>query len=327
MVKIPRFKFVSFIRILMIMMLIPLIAIGSVLWQSYNDINYATFIYNKAYNTAKETEFQILYGLIREKSGQAKDNTLIAKEVIEYKLHNEFSSDAALRYELFEDPNDNRAKQILAETIEGKYVIKESENDHLYIADKHGIYMNKNLADSVMINNKKWDQIINTSINPQLYKQARANILYKNINDLLIVDIDPSLYLNYNVSSEELLRNIYNFYGMDAMQSINILECSYIYDKNDMFGIPDIDNNGYKTDNNTLYIIQKFNVGDCIKEYKANYKSSQKAFEEYDAWLDATKIKIFDRMIFSSLIMLLSFVSLFSLIYVYLKWRHDSNDS
>ena len=122
--------------------------------------------------------------------------------------------------------------------------------------------------------------------------------------------------------------------GVESIGKYNILQCSYVYDNSDISGIPDIDYNGLKTDNDILVIVQQYSLGDAIHyEYRNIFNIYEDNINACNDWFDHTRITIFSNMVKDIIIMFLSFIAILGLVTLYQKWGEsdgtnirDNND-
>ena len=65
------------------------------------------------------------------------------------------------------------------------------------------------------------------------------------------------------------LRSVFVSEGVDGLAGYEFLQAAYIEPKADMFGVPDIANNGLRLNNNKFIVVQGFNLKDVLETYHA----------------------------------------------------------
>ena len=81
-----------------------------------------------------------------------------------------------------------------------------------------------------------------------------------------------------------------------------------------------------KTNNNdTIIIVEQYNIGDALKDHEDLFKSYDDIVAKYDYWRDQTKYKSVNDAINLLIIMLVSFFIILGATSIYAKWseKHD----
>ena len=200
----------------------------------------------------------------------AKLQTDAVKRKIVDELNQSYGDDKeSMRTDYLSHNIDSRFYQILSSCIANKYINKDSSANRMFIATRNEILIDNSLEyfDNSF---KSWDILIAESAD---YK---STLLKKSLNQLntqddnIILWIDANQTINNIDSIEKLDESISAFIydeiannSIDDLKKFSIITASYIFDHKDIFDIPDVES-GVFTNNDKLYIIQTFNIGDIV---------------------------------------------------------------
>ena len=322
--KIRNIKFLLHIAI------IPLLFGAFLIYGAYKDNDLITQIHSESVNATYNAKFDVIKAILREKNIQAKQNTNKLKELIINDIFTKYGSDMdALKYDMHSN-NPSKLSKLLHDDMDKIYIPHMDVNNRLWIATREGILADK---ESLMGPNKSfrtWDEEYNLSINKFLYKSTIDRIISKDVyGELLYID-GPSLdtYIEESVSQEAGFKNLENMYktkGMEEISKYNILICSYIYDSYDIFNVPDVSPDGTITNNDTIIIVEQYNIGDALKDHEDLFKTYDDMISRYDYWSDKVKYKSMNDAINLLIIMLISSFLILGATSIYTKWseKHD----
>lgn len=319
------------IRILLIIALIPIFSIGSSLYQGWSNIDHSKITRDIIISKIDKMKLGTVEKIIEEKNVEARLRTELAKKQILVELSKAYSDPNMIEQDL-ESSKPTKAKQILNDAIKDQYMIRNTENNRMWIANKSKIIADTRISSAIHKKNRTWEEEFKYAKSSELFKNTINRILNKDISTLLFVStvndnyfIDPS----YNGLMTKMKSE-----GIESVEKYNILQCSYIYDNSDISGIPDIDYNGLKTDNDVLVIVQQYNLEDAIHyEYRNIFSIYEDNVNACNDWFNHTRITIFSNMVKDIIIMFLSFIAILGLVTLYQRWGEsdgtnvrDNND-
>lgn len=319
------------IRILLIIALIPIFSIGSSLYQGWSNLDHIKMTRDIIISKIDKMKYETTEKIIEEKNAEARLRTELVKRQILDELSESYSDPNMIEQDIKSD-KDTKAKLILNNAIQDKYMIRNTENNRMWIANRNKIVADRHITSSIHKKNRSWEEEFKYAKSSELFKNTITRILNKDISSLLFIStvsdnyfIDPSYNGLINKMKSE---------GVESIGKYNILQCSYVYDNSDISGIPDIDCNGLKTDNDILVIVQQYSLGDAIHyEYRNIFNIYEDNINACNDWFDHTRITIFSNMVKDIIIMFLSFIAILGLVTLYQKWGEsdgtnirDNND-
>ena len=319
------------LKFLMNLTIIPILFGLFLLYGAYKDDDLITQIHYEAVTATKGAKFDVIKAILREKNIQAKQNTNKLKELIIADIFNTYGNDMeSLKYDIRHNNHSSPLSNLLIKNMNKIYIPHMDMNNKLWIANRAGIIADKSSLMGPDKSFRKWEDEYNTSINKVLYKNTIDRIILKDVyGELLYID-GPGLdaYVEETDSQESSFKNLEKMYkskGMNEISKYNILICSYIYDSYDIFNVPDISEDGAFTNNDTIIIVEQYNIGDALKDHEDLFKSYDDMVAKYDYWRDQTKYKSVNDSINLLIIMLVSFFIILGATSIYAKWseKHD----
>ena len=318
------------IKFLLNLAIIPLLFGLFLIYGAYKDSDLINQIHSESVNATYSAKFDVIKAILREKNIQAKQNTNKLKELIISDIFTKYGSDMdTLKYDMHSN-SASKLSKLLHDDMDKIYIPHMDMNNRLWVATREGILADK---ESLMGANKSfrtWDEEYNLSVNKFLYKSTIDRIILKDIyGELLYID-GPSLdtYIEESDSQEAGFKNLEKMYktkGMAEISKYNILICSYIYDSYDIFNVPDVSPDGTFTNNDTIIIVEQYNIGDALKDHEDLFRSYDDMVSRYDYWRDRTKYKSINDAVSLLIIMLISFFLILGATSIYAKWseKHD----
>ena len=293
-------------KIIAVSVILPLVMILSTLLYGYTTIKSETDTVNMLITDIKENQTDLIIYSLLENSEKAKVQTDNAREEIVNRLYKEYNNDkVAMKKDFDSNSTDTRFYRILSETIDGEYINKNSDNNRMFIATKEGVLVDDalNYVDNSF---KDWNTIIQDTPNQDLATVAVEKIRRHKVSNLILWIDNKSLSLNsiqYNNSVEynpngptiAFIKELLNNNGLEELKNYNIMVVSYIFDNEDIFGIPDV-SYGKRNDNDKIYIIQTFSIKDAIesnaylKDTITSYNTLIHHYEDHYKEIANTKI-------------------------------------
>lgn len=318
------------IKFLLNLAIIPLIFGIFLLYSAYKDNDFINQVHSESVEMASNAKFDVIKAILREKNIQAKQNTNKLKELVIGDIFTTYGSDMeSLKYDMHSN-STSRLSKLLHENMNKIYIPHMDMNNRLWIATREGILADKESLMGPDKSFRTWDEEYNLSINKFLYKSTIDRIILKDIyGELLYID-GPSLdmYIEESDSQEAGFKNLEKMYktkGISEISKYNILICSYIYDSYDIFNVPDVSPDGTFTNNDTIIIVEQYNIGDALRDHEELFRSYDNMMSRYDYWSERTKYKTINNSVGLLIIMVISFFLILGATSVYVKWseKHD----
>ena len=261
----------GYIRYLLILLIFPVIALISVSYQTYYDIQSTKAQYQSNIVKVENRKWDLIENTITENIDKSKIQTNYIKRYIISNIYLSYNNNFNRLYLDLVNRRNSSIFYIFNNAISNVYLNNDSENNRVYIADKTGILADKGFIASSNKDSRDWTTEINSKPNTTLAKNS-IDIILSEQNSLAIwqsASVIPNLENNsIDYPSINELKKMYEKYGYNAFKNYNILVPSYITKDGDIFGVPDVNEHGIKNDNNKIIIIQEFNIYDCISTHK-----------------------------------------------------------
>lgn len=318
------------VRYLMILALFPIAVMVSEVYYTYQQVQSINNKQSYVVSRIESRKWDMIENTIEENEQKAKLQVDAVKDKISAEILIAYGSDMdKLKIDL-SDKNDSPVFTIFNKNISNKYLNVNSDNNRLFIADKTGIIADKGIVSSEK-KSRDWDTEINSKLNQNLASKAVSMILIKDKHIIYWTPdvIDPETAADKeSYPSMEYIKAAYNQYGIDALKNYDVLVPSYITESGDIFGIPDVDNHGYRLSNQKIIVVQEFNIYDAIQAHMDDinrYNDSISNFKESSKESVNSIVQSF------MLILILTFFSTIAMLYganLIIKWGgdDDSND-
>lgn len=314
-------KFRRGIRLLLVIILIPIIVIGTTIYQAYNDLEESKDYLKSAITEIHQTEWVAIRAIIDENITKAQLQADTTKKDLHHKLLMHYGDNLdQLRHDLrVNEPN--KAHEVLQEVTSYKFLNKKNDDNRIILADEHRIIADSSLSASLKPN-RTWKEETNSRMNPVLYRDSVEKILHQQVPYAII---ESSLYTQLHIgdtmetSDFNVIKSEYLKYGISALKSYNIIVPSYLTDHGDIFGVPDITPDGTRNTNHKITIIQEFNLYDSILPYNNLLDQYNAARNECKTIYDRRVSEIITRLILNLAIMVLTFIALIFSVMVFFK--------
>lgn len=271
-------------RILGVVLMIPIFIILLSTGYFYYHIQENKINHSNTIEGLKNAQADILSATILETYRRSQLQADLTKKNIVEELMIAYNGNLQEMKNDYSERNlDSNFYQILSNNINDKYINKQNDSNRMFIANRTGILIDNSLShhkDSFI----SWNEYFSDAgVNGKLLERAIRDITLQNNKAILWIEGD----INYTGSIEILdtneIMSIDDFVhimcqnnNMEELQKYSFLSVSYIFDHEDMFGVPDVQA-GKFMDNDKLFIIQVCSIKDIII---GNHKLHTK-LEEY----------------------------------------------
>lgn len=309
-------------RLLMLLMLIPIISIGTVLYQSYSNVEYIKTMHENLGSELKNYGWLSIYSIIRSTESLSRLQAESVKREIEIRLLKEYDGNMDKLKEDLSGKEDNKAYQIINGVIYNKYIIQRNEDNRMWVATQNGIIADHGIESSNK-SDRSWDSEIRTSIDSEMMKDAITRLLNQNTAEPILIRIhgDPGKIYEYGTEpNSTFLKDQYEKDGMMALRSYDMLVPAYITDTGDIFGVPDVTYNGMRNQNDKLIIVQQFNLYSAVDHFGEMTLFHQRILNANDQNMRNDLNNLLLRTIITCVIMTLAFIALLASALVCLKW-------
>lgn len=321
---ISKLSYSSKSKIVAMAIVLPIIMIISTLFYCYTGMQDEANLHQKVMTTLKDNEADLLTYAILENSNKARLQADQVKASIAEELLTEYDGNLFEMKKDFLAQTNNKFYRILSKNIDNKFINKNNDNNRMFVASKDGVLID----DSINYSSnsfKSWDEIIKDTPNNQLAQDA-IDIIQKKRNATVILWVDNTgtvmNRMEYTDTSYSTQITFHNYVHklvqenkIDELTQYNVMVVSYIFDTEDIFGVPNIEA-GVRNDNDVIYIIQTFNIKDMI-ESNTYLKSTLRLYESNLNNYNSMFIdNINYRMVIAILFVLLEALAFFSVFYL-----------
>ena len=321
-------------RLLMLLMLIPIISIGTVLYQSYSNVEYIKTMHENLGSELKNYGWLSIYSVIRSTESLSRLQAESVKREIEIRLLKEYDGNMDKLKEDLSGKEDNKAYQIINGVIYNKYIIQRNEDNRMWVATQNGIIADHGIESSNK-SDRSWNSEIRSSIDSEMMKDAITRLLNQNTAEPILIRIhgDPGTVYGYGMEpNSTFLKEQYEKDGMMALRSYDMLVPAYITDTGDIFGVPDVTYNGMRNQNDKLIIVQQFNLYSAVDHYSDMTLFHKRMLDMNDQNMHNDLNNLLLRTIITCVIMTLAFIALLASTVVCIKWgkkneRNKGTDS
>ena len=323
------YRFKKIIRILMSISLIPMIAIGSTIYQSYESLYEAKATYNSNIADIKDTEWAAITTILDENSDKAH----VQANNVERNLR----KDLLLAYDgnldqLKIDIRSNStsaARSIISKEISHRYMNIQSDDNRMVVATEDRVFADNSITASLGKESRSWGEEIASKSNKQLANSSIKIILSRQGQGTFI---ESSEYHNSHNGDKEIiypsmdsLKDEFYSNGILVLKSYNMLVPAYLTDEGDIFGTPDIGVDGLKADNDKLIIIQRFNMFDAVAQHQELFAKFYHGIRQCNKELERQISDIMVRLVLNLTIMVLAFIGLICSAVICLNWGDEGD--
>lgn len=278
-------------KITAIAAILPIILILLTVLYGYSSIQTEKEYSNAMLKEIRESEINLIKYAIVENNDKAKLQTETIKSDISSDLLEAYGNNTERMKRDFNSLDTNTDfYKILAKNIDGKYINKSNDNNRVFIATKNGVLIDDSIS-YVANSFTQWDNIIENTPNKFIAEDAlevinrtksREVVLWIDNTSLKINNREYSNKILYNANSSSLdfIESCVNSGNIDELLQYSVIVCSYIYNNEDPFGVPNVET-GKVNDNDVLYVIQVYSIKDMI--YSNQYLMNTLSKYEYMA--------------------------------------------
>lgn len=261
------------VKLLGIVVFLPMLIVAFTVYYGYITILAERTESDKTIAFLTENRTALIVDHITENYKRAKLQTKYVKESIVRDLNTEYNGNTA-RMKRDYDSRDykNKFYTILSENISYRFINKQTNKNRVFVANKDGVLID-NSAIYSKNSYKKWDDLIDASKDQAITKEAIENIKTAEKDEpLLWLDskVDDNVHpiseiqgFTPNTSPIGFIESCALSGNMSALDQYSIIAVSYIYDSNDIFGVPDV-SAGHYNENDKIYIIQATSIKDIL---------------------------------------------------------------
>lgn len=269
---------------------IMIFVLGLVIVSLIEDIQVTT---QQRVEQLKDQKFNEVWGLIISAQHSAYLHSNVVRDRIVRAIERIYYTPELLeklQYELSNPSSDNQIVQVLKNAINGMYMYYNTNFNGMSVIVTYDILENGALPTGYLIathNNNFTDNIslnitnnsivllsdlIDYSYNSYISKQHMKHIAAGTsaVGQIPFIQTD---YPNSNIMLRNMdLYSVYEAflrYGMSVFYSLVVSGSSYIFDREDIFGVPNISTIGQAINNHGVIITQHFRVADMINRHHA----------------------------------------------------------
>lgn len=223
--------------------------------------------YNNQINSIQETQEEIFTATVTETYKRAKLQTEYIKRDIIFELNEYYGENKEqMKKDYMSFSSDSPFYQILSNIIDNKFLDVDNDNDRIFIANRDRIlvdnsssYASNSFTDwETYISSKKYSEFLHNSVDKiNIHYNSFIFWLDTNNQDNITILDDP------DISADQFIHQQIVSNNLQEMRNFSVLTATYIFDHEDLFGVSDVVA-GKPTNNDKLYIIQVFNIGDMI---------------------------------------------------------------
>lgn len=311
-------KSISFILLILIILPIFNILIHTIFaYETDRSLNIEATRIEEELNSSR---YDLITATITETYKQAKIKTDFVKKNIIEDLDKEYNGD----YNRMKEDYLSRDKNspfylILSKNITGEYINIDSSRNRMFIANRRGILIDNSL-DHFKDSFTDWETLIATDSYEQLLKQSLTNLTNQEDNLILWIDeeldnstcspiIEKDKPVSEFIHSQIINNNIL------SLNKFSFLVASYIFDHEDIFGIPDVVS-GQFTNNDKIYVVQIINIYDIIRTNQDLMRSLNKYEISIQAHQQLKSVYIKYRTVFTIAIVLMQIITFFGIWYL-----------
>lgn len=262
-------------KITAIAAILPIIMIFLTVLYGYSSIQTEREYANSILTEIRNSEIDLITYAILENNDKARLQTESIKNNISNDLQEAYGDDKEQMKKDFDSLNtQNKFYKILAENIDGKYINKDNDNNRVFIATKNGVLLDDRM-NYVHNSFKSWDEIIKDTPNALMAKDALEVINRTKSKEIVLWIDNTSINMNNinylgdtpyeeDTSGRKFIHDCITTGNIEELLQYNVIVCSYIYNNEDPFGIPNVET-GVMNDNDPLYVIQTYNIKDMIE--------------------------------------------------------------
>lgn len=214
--------------------------------------------------------------------------------------------------------------KILHRNLAGRYMYdNKTYNNSMFVISKLGIVYNQNIETLDRVT-RSFSEEANTHFNGKLmYTALDALIAHKDENLIYYEPDDPQVQGHIMITSPTRndMKDVFMREGLDGLKGYIILVPAYITDDGDVFGVPDISENGQRNHNHKMIVVQQFSIYDVMQKIYLSSEMKDKAHY-------VSREAVVDYMSFSNLAYLAGMIlDIIAILFLLLYATVDKNDT
>ena len=261
----------STVRVVASVLMLILLACGATAYLAYHEVQEINKERAVRIDRVKEMQWQYITGVLREHQLQAASEAEKLKRKVKGDITRQYGTDSA-RLGTDIASNDSNAPIY---TITGHAVLDmyhagiKNDNNDPFIATSYGIISDKSLNCSVGKTSRSWNDEVKMHWNKRLAGMAVSALLVQKDGSIFWEFLPPENINHKEIQSMTIedIRTVFLDEGMNGLAGYEFLQAAYIEPKTDLFGVPDVSNNGLHLKNNKFIVVQGFNLKDVLETY------------------------------------------------------------
>ena len=294
--------------------IIVLLVLGSNIYSVATVTKTITELKDSNLQNIKKDELTTIKAIIDENAEKGKMQAENVKNSSEREILSKYTNNNVLTEDL-SSVGDKPVFHVLQDNITGKHLNVDNDNNDMFVwIPKLGKVADtsKNCAfekgESVTKEGeieKQYNKVLaNTAILSFINQENKKYTFWQYLPS-------PEGYYTPETMDESEIDKLYNLYGYKGLQYLEFLCPAYLRQDEDIVGVPDVNQNGIKTDNNKIIFIQGFNIVDDLEKNHADIiQYYEDLFAHTENKYNAINNIIGSVGILITVILLLSFISI-----------------
>lgn len=230
----------------------------------------------------QESEWIFIESILNENYDKAYDNANKIKSELLVGIDKSYGTDrATLKKDLDSLKYDADIFVLFNKVLKNRYLngIENDRNDPFIMSSK-GMFTDLSLNRAVQLTDKvsvrDWESEYKLHYNPYLMKQTITNLVERTGKPVFwqysaprMAELAPIPQITQMDIAE--LRRVYYRDGVSGLETYEFGRATYIFEHEDLFGVPDIDGAGKYTKNDKIIVVSGFSLYDVlVTKYPSN---------------------------------------------------------
>lgn len=302
------------IKILSATIVLPLVIILCTLLYGYETINTDYGIFKNNITNIYQYRSDLVSTVLTEVYKKSETRTNDIRDSMSANLYRYYKGDL---YQMRKDFNNKNYQspfyRLISDEMTNKF-ISDNNRNRIIAATKSGILVD-NSYKYHSYSFKSWDEVKEEDESYLNMDDIIYDSIYNQYYEMIIIPGDNSQGITGEENAKKFIHDCMINGDKDKLYSSKIVCVSYIFDGEDIFGVPDM-TAGHRNDNDKIYIIQVLNIGDLLTN---NASLQQKlAVYQYNIEQESEEIKsiLRTRMALIIVIILLELIIFFGIWYL-----------
>ena len=276
---------------------------------------------NRQMARVQESEWFFVESIISENYDKAYMEAEGIKRDILVGIGKRYPNDRTeLRNDLSNLSTDGKVFSVFSDSIRGRYLngIHNDRNDP-FIMSSRGMYTDLSLNRAMQLQGdtrviKDWESEYKLHANPNLMRQAIAAFVERNGTPVFweyTRSLDPN-HISISAMDIKELRLVYYKEGIAGLRTYEFGKAAYIFEHEDLFGVPDGDSKGSFTNNDKVIVVSGFSLYDILtQKYSHTIARYDDMYTEIDIRYDYTRTAIVNTTVAAIGILFIGFFGVF----------------